>query len=79
MKSEVKNKVNVSPTLIVGHHVKDAKTVINLDEVNEIFSVKGKSELVTKNHTTLIMPESCIIICQEVYNPFTKTFEKSKD
>lgn len=71
--------VNVAPSSTSGHFIQDAEQVINLDNVAETFLVKGKSKLVTKNHTTLIQKESCLITTQVVYNPFLKLFEKSKD
>lgn len=73
------NKVNVAPSSTEGHFVTNAKKVINLDETNETFYVEGKSTLVTKNHTTLEMNEDCLITCQEVFNPLTKLYEKSRD
>jgi hypothetical protein len=79
MKKQVSVKVNVAPSSESGHYIEEAKQVINLDEVNETFLVKGKSKLTTKNHTDLIIPEDCIITCQTVYNPFKKVFIKSKD
>ena len=77
----MKNKelVNIAPSSDNGHYVKNAKEVINLDEIQETFHVKGKSVLETKNHTTLELEEECLITCQTVYNPYTKLFEKSKD
>lgn len=70
---------NVSPSSTEGHFVKGAKKVINLDNVNETFRVEGKSELVTKNHTTLEMNEDCLITCQTVFDPFAASFVKSRD
>lgn len=75
---EVK-KVNVAPSSTEGHFVEKAKRVVNLDKVNETFLVDGGGFLTTKNHTTLEMEEDCIITCQNVYNPFLKSFEKSMD
>lgn len=75
---EVK-KVNVAPSSTDGHFVEKAKKVVNLDKVNETFLVDGGGVLTTKNHTTLEMEEDCIITCQNVYNPFLKSFEKSRD
>lgn len=72
-------RVNVSPSSTEGHFIEKASEVINLDNVNETFLVKGPSELVTKNHTTLINTETCLITCQMVYQPFKKIFEKSHD
>lgn len=72
-------KVSVAPTSTHGHFVKGAKKVINLDELNETFLVEGASVLETSNHTTLEMPEDCLITCQTVYNPFTEMYNKSKD
>lgn len=72
------NRINVAPSSSEGHFVMGAE-VVNLDEVNETFLVKGKSVLETKNHTTLEMEEECLITCQTVYNPFSKMYEKSRD
>lgn len=76
---ETTQSVNIAPSSDNGHFVKNAKEVINLDQVQETFHVKGKSILETKNHTTLKLAEECLITCQTVYNPYTKLFEKSKD
>ena len=76
---ETKTKVNVSPSSTEGHFVEGAKNVIVLDQVNETFFVEGESRLTTHNHTSLEQPESCVITCQKVYNPFSKMFEKSRD
>lgn len=78
MKTQEK-KVNVAPSSTEGHFVEKAKEVINLDETNETFMVKGKSILTTKNHATLKIEEDSLITCQRVFNPFARMFEKSKD
>ncbi len=78
MKPKLK-KVNVAPSSDSGHYIEEAKQVVNLDEVNETFLVEGKSDLTTKNHTTLKNTEDCLITCQVVYDPFAKAFEKSRD
>lgn len=72
-------KVNVAPSSDEGHFVKGARSVVMLDDVTEAFFVEGKSELVTKNHTTLEQDEDCLVNCQVVYNPFQRMFERSKD
>ena len=79
MKTEVLEKVNVAPSSDSGHYIEKAIKVVNLDNVNETFLVDGKSELTTKNHTTLKNQESCLITCQVVYDPFANSFEKSRD
>ena len=79
MKTTTLERVCISPSSTEGHFVQGAKEVINLDEVLETFHVKGKSKLVTKNHTDLELQEECIITCQTVYNPFSKLYEKSRD
>lgn len=76
---ETIKKVNVAPSSDSGHYIEKAKQVINLDEVNETFFVEGESELTTANHTTLKNEESCLITCQNVYDPFAKAFERSRD
>jgi hypothetical protein len=73
------NSILVALTSTHGHFVKGAKNVVNLDEVNETFLVEGSSVLETSNHTTLDMPEDCIITCQTVYNPFSEMYNKSQD
>lgn len=75
----MEKSVSVAPSSTHGHYVKGAKKVVNLDEVNETFYVEGESLLETSNHTSLEMPEKCLITCQVVYNPFTEMFNKSKD
>lgn len=75
----LKQKVNVAPSSDSGHFVENAKNVIHLDEVTESFFVEGKSQLTTKNHTTLEMEDDCLINCQVVYNPFAKMYERSRD
>ena len=71
--------VSVAPSSTHGHYVKGATNVVNLDEVNETFLVEGESLLETSNHTTLEMPEICLITCQTVFNPFTEMYQKSED
>ncbi len=77
--TQTQKGVCVAPSSTEGHYVQGAKNVVNLDKINETYFVEGKSQLVTKNHTTLDMKEDCLITCQTVYNPFAKAFEKSRD
>jgi hypothetical protein len=76
---ETKFKINVAPSSTEGHFVKGSKNVIQMDDVTETFFIEGKSELVTKNHTTLKQEEDCLIISQQVYNPYTRKFELAID
>lgn len=78
METQIKGK-NVAPSSTSGHYIQEAIKVVELDNVNEVFFVEGKSKLVTKNHTTLEQKKSCLITTQVVYNPFAKMFEKAKD
>lgn len=72
--------VNVaSKTSTSGHFVQEAGKVVNLDELKDTYFVEGSSKLVTKNHTTLRQNSDCLITTQQVYNPFAKMFEQSKD
>lgn len=77
--NKVKERINVAPSSTEGHFIEEAINVVNLDNVKETFMVEGKSKLTTKNHTTLNIDEDCLITCQNVYNPFSKMFERSKD
>lgn len=79
MQTDVKERHNVAPSSDEGHFVEEAVEVVNLDNITESFYVRGRSKLVTKNHTTLNMEEDCLINCQMEYNPFSKMFEKAKD
>lgn len=79
METLTKQRVNVAPSSTEGHYIEEARQVINLDETNETYLVKGKSKLVTKNHTTLVNDEDCIITCQQVYDPFKGIRIKSQD
>ncbi len=79
MQTKIKKQVNVSPSSTHGHFIEDAEQVINLDVINETFYVKGKSKLVTTNHTEILNEEDCLITCQTVYDPFKGVFVKSKD
>lgn len=72
-------KVNVAPSSTHGHFIEGAEKVIDLDIVNETFHVKGKSKLISANHTALSLEEDSLITCQTVYDPFTGAFNKSKD
>lgn len=72
-------EINIAPTSDNGHFVIASENVIDLDQVNETFYSVGKSEMRTKNHTTLIQEKSCLITCQEVFNPLEQIFQKSKD
>jgi len=77
---ETVKKVNVAPSSDEGHFVVGADNIINLDpESTESFVVEGKSTLVTKNHTTLEMEDSCLINTQVVYNPLSRAYEKVRD
>lgn len=71
---------NIAPSSESGHFVEGKNVqVVDLDNVGETFVVNGKSTLTTKNHTSLEMTESCVITCQQVYDPLKGAFEKSRD
>jgi hypothetical protein len=73
-------KRNIAPSSDNGHYVEGKNVqVIDLDATNETFVVNGKSTLTTKNHTSLDMAETCIVTCQQVYDPLKGAFEKSSD
>ena len=62
-----------------GHFAHGAKKVVLLDNITETSFVEGDCILKTKNHTDLKMKSDCLITIQNVYNPFSKMFEKSRD
>lgn len=72
-------KVNVAVNSTEGHFVEKAKKVVNLDEISETTFVEGSAELTTKNHKTLPLEADCLIVPQKVYNPYSKSLERSKD
>jgi hypothetical protein len=73
-------KVNVaSEASTSGHFAVGAENVVVLDKVTETSWIEGRSRLVTQNHTELKQEESCMITIQNVYNPFSKMFQKAKD
>ena len=71
---------NIAPSSDNGHFVEGKNVqVIDLDTAGETFIVNGKATLTTKNHTSLDMTETCVITCQQVYDPLKGAFEKSRD
>ena len=79
METQIKGVNVASKVSTSGHFVQEARKVVNLDEVKDTYFVEGKSKLVTKNHTTLKQDSDCLITTQQVYNPFAKMFEQSRD
>lgn len=75
----IKEKVNVATQSTAGHFVEKSKQVICLDEIKEAFFVKGNAELTTKNHQTLTLEKDCLIMPQQVYNPYLQSLERSRD
>lgn len=75
----METKVNVAINSTEGHFVEKAKKVVCLDEVKEAFFVDGEAELSTKNHQTLPLEQDCLIMPQQVYNPYTRSLERSRD
>ena len=72
-------KVNVATKSTEGHFVEKAKQVVCLDGVKEAFFVEGEAELRTKNHQTLPLEKDCLIMPQQVYNPYLQSLERSRD
>lgn len=75
----IKEKVNIAQTSTEGHFVENHERIICLDEVKEIFFVEGNAILKTKHHQTLNLEKDCLIVPQQVYNPYTKMLERSRD
>lgn len=72
-------KENVAKLSTNGHYVEKAKKVVCLDEVKEAFFIEGEAELTTINHQTLPLEKDCLIMPQQVYNPYSQSLERSKD
>lgn len=72
-------KTNVATQSTNGHYVEKAKQVICLDGIKEAFFVEGDAELTTENHQTLPLESNCLIIPQQVYNPYSQSLERSRD
>jgi len=79
MKNQPEVKVNVAEKSTAGHYVEKAKQVICLDNVKEAYFVEGNAELTTKNHLTLPLEKDCLIMPQQVYNPYKQSLERSAD
>ena len=75
----MESKVNVAKLSTEGHFVEKAKKVVCLDETKEAFFVEGEAVLSSKNHKVLGMEGNCLIMPQQVYNPYLKSLERSKD
>lgn len=72
-------KVNVAQQSTNGHYVEKAKQVICLNKVKEAFFVEGEAVLTTENHKTLPLEKDCLIMPQQVYNPYSQSLERSRD
>lgn len=72
-------KENVAKNSTAGHFVEKAKRVVCLNEVKEAYFVEGEAILTTKNHTTLPLEKDCLIMPQQVFNPYSKSLERSRD
>lgn len=79
MNTETLVKTNVASKSTNGHFVQGAKQVICLDEIKSAFFVDGEAELATENHQTLPLAKDCLIMPQQVYNPYLKAMEDSRD
>jgi len=75
----MEQKVNVAIKSTEGHFVEKAKQVVCLDEIKEAYFVEGEAELTTKNHQILPLEKDCLIMPQQVYNPYSKSLERSRD
>lgn len=79
MKTKTILKENVAKNSTAGHYVEKSKKVVCLDEIKEAYFIEGEAELTTKNHQTLPLEKDCLIMPQQVYNPYSKSLERSRD
>ena len=75
----LEKKINIAEKSTAGHFVEKAKQVICLDGTKEAFFVEGDAKLTTQNHQTLTLEKDCLIMPQQVYNPYSKSLERSRD
>lgn len=75
----IEKRINVAVKSTEGHFVEKSKKVVCLDEIKEAFFIEGNSILTTKNHQTLPLETDCLIMPQQIYNPYSRTLERSKD
>jgi hypothetical protein len=73
------NQINVAPNSTHGHYINNAKNVIVIDQVKEAFLTEGDSTMTSKNNNETQILDGSLIMPQQVYNPFSKLYERSKD
>ena len=70
---------NVAPQSTKGHFIKNAKKVYCISEIKEAFFVEGDSIMTSENHGTTPIKDGSLQMPQQVYNPYSKSMERSKD
>lgn len=70
---------NVAPQSTKGHFIKNARKVFCISEVKEAFFIEGDSIMTSENHSNTPIANNSICMPQQVYNPYTKALERSKD
>ena len=79
MKELLEKKPNVAPKSTKGHYIENAKKVYCISEIKEAFFVEGDSIMTSHNHGTTPIKDGSLQMPQQVYNPYSKSMERSKD
>ena len=70
---------NVAPQSTKGHFIKNAKKVYMISEIKEAFFTEGDGIMTSENHGTTPIKDGSLQMPQQVYNPYSKSLERSKD
>lgn len=79
MKQLLEKEPNVAPQSTKGHFIKNAKKVYCISEIKEAFFVEGDSIMTSENHGTTPIKDGSLNLPQQVYNPYLKALQRSKD
>jgi len=79
MKLLKEKQPNVAPQSTKGHFIKNAKKVYCISEIKEAFFVEGDAIMTSENHGTTPIKNHSLLMPQQVYNPYLKILERSKD
>lgn len=79
MKELLEMEPNVAPQSTKGHFIKKAKKVFCISEIKEAFFVEGDAIMTSENHGTTPISDGSLCMPQQIYNPYLKSLERSRD